>query len=206
LVVIGDGPARERLSAFAADLRTSSRVQFVGAVSDALLYRWLRTARVVVTLASEYSSGSLLTEALVAGVPVVASDLPIHRQIAEEFAGGHVIFVSPRGSPLGVADAIEEAARLPGSSYAGFAHHPVPSWEAAIDSTWRLYQLLVHGPSASDLDRAGGEVLDLMAQFNGDVTALGRRASRDVKSANGASPASAHHQFGLRVNGARRSP
>ena len=50
LVVVGDGPSRGRLAAYAADLRVSSRVRFVGAVPDAVLYRWLRTARVVVTL------------------------------------------------------------------------------------------------------------------------------------------------------------
>ena len=111
LVIVGDGPARDRLRAFADDLRVSSRIQFTGAVSDADLHRWLRTARVVVSLPGERSSGTAVTEACAAGVSVVASDLPIQRHAAERVGGG-VIFVPPRGSPLDVADAIEEASRL----------------------------------------------------------------------------------------------
>ena len=57
LVVVGDGPARGRLAAYAADLRVSSRVRFVGAVPDPVLYRWLRTARVVVTLGRAAAPG-----------------------------------------------------------------------------------------------------------------------------------------------------
>ena len=53
LVIVGDGPARDRLQAFADDLRVSSRIQFAGPVSDAVLHRWLRTARVVVSLPGE---------------------------------------------------------------------------------------------------------------------------------------------------------
>ncbi|MBV9005034.1 MAG: glycosyltransferase family 4 protein [Solirubrobacterales bacterium] len=143
LVVVGDGPARDRLEAYAADLRIASRVQFVGAVSDAVLYRWLRTARVVVTLAAERGSGSQVTEARAAGASVVASDLPIHREAAERPGGGHVIFVPAKGSPLDVADAIDEAARvsvLPSTRGLSLA---VPSWEPVIDATWRLYTELI---------------------------------------------------------------
>ena len=39
LVVVGDGPERGRLQAFADDLRVSSRVQFTGPVSDAMLHQ-----------------------------------------------------------------------------------------------------------------------------------------------------------------------
>ena len=76
LVIVGDGPARDRLQAFADDLRVSSRIQFTGPVSDAVLHRWLRTARVVVSLPGERSSGMAVTEACTAGVSVVASISP----------------------------------------------------------------------------------------------------------------------------------
>lgn len=164
LVVVGDGPARERLAAYAADLGISARVQFAGAVSDAVLYRWLRTARVVITLASERGSGSQVTEAGAAGVSVVASDLPIHREAAERPGGSHVIFVAPKGSPLDVADAIDEAARV---SVLPSAFSP-PSWQSVADSTLTLYEGLIgadHRPARERRARAlAGVPADLRAQ------------------------------------------
>jgi glycosyltransferase involved in cell wall biosynthesis len=208
LVVVGDGPARERLYTFATDLRAASRIQFVGAVSDAVLYRWLRTASVVVTLPSERSSGSLLTEAIAAGVPVVASDVPAHRRIAERLSAGQVSFVSPRGSPLDVADAIEDAAQRPVSAYAGSAVHSVPSWEAVVNSTWQLYQRLAEGPPTSARQRAGGEVLGPTAPllngervFTGPLQPLSTRG--EATEAGGASR-STDRGFSLRINGTRR--
>jgi glycosyltransferase involved in cell wall biosynthesis len=211
LVVIGDGPARERLAAFAADLRISSRVQFIGAVSDGILYRWLRTARVVVALPSEHSSGSLLTEARAAGVSVVASDLPVHREAAQRFGGGHVIFVAPRGSPLDVADAIEEAARLPVVSDAGLIDGAAPSWESVIESTWELYGQLIDGADRSQRDHGGSEVVDLTAQLQQGRKARARALRPDkspveAQSTNGGSPSHGRQGFDGRVNGAHRWP
>lgn len=163
LVVVGDGPARERLSAFAADLRISSRVQFVGAVSDDVLCRWLRTARVVVTLPGQQSSGAVVAEACAAGVSVVASDLPIQRQAAEQVGGG-VVFVPPRGSPLDVADAIEEAAQLSVIPHAEMLASSAPSWESAIDATWELYREVVDDPRPYEREVAVSEV-DLTSQL-----------------------------------------
>jgi glycosyltransferase involved in cell wall biosynthesis len=145
LVVVGDGPARARLRAFADDLRVSSRVRFVGAVPDALLYRWLRTARVVVALAGERGSEAQVTEARAAGASVVASDLPSHRHAAERPGGGHVVFVTPNGSPLDVADAINEAAGVSVLPRARRLSRSAPSWDSVVDSTWALYERLVGG-------------------------------------------------------------
>jgi glycosyltransferase involved in cell wall biosynthesis len=150
LVVVGDGPTRGRLAAYAADLRVSSRVQFVGAVPDAVLYRWLRTARVVVSVGRVRGSGSQVTEARAAAASVVASDLPINREAAERPGGGHVIFVSADASPLDVADAIDEAAGvsvLPSAAGAELDQ----SWESVIDSTWSLYRQLISAERGESL-------------------------------------------------------
>jgi glycosyltransferase involved in cell wall biosynthesis len=208
LVVVGEGPARERLSTFAADLRTTSRVQFVGAAQDAVLYRWLRTASVVVTLPSERTSGSLLTEAVAAGVPVVASDLPTHRRIVERLAGGHVTFVSPRGSPLDVADAIEDAVRPPVGTNVGLAGHSVPSWESVVNSTWQLYQGLAEASRDSERERTGDGALGLATQLADRERMLARPprfggARGEATAGDGGSRAT-DRGFSLRINGARR--
>jgi glycosyltransferase involved in cell wall biosynthesis len=164
LVIVGDGSARDRLSAYAADLQVSSRVQFVGAVSDAVLYRWLRTAGVVVGLAGEHGSGSLVTEARAAGASVVASDLPAHREAAESPGGGHVVFVPPKGSPLDVADAIEETAQLSILHSAAALSPSAPSWQSVVDSTWTIYRDLVGRPFRRARDSGAREVVALPAR------------------------------------------
>jgi glycosyltransferase involved in cell wall biosynthesis len=139
LVVVGQGPARRRLEAHASDLLISPRVSFVGPLPDDELYRWLRTARVVVDLAEESSSGLQLLEARAAGVPAVVSDAPTHREAASYVGGDGVVFVPLESSPLDVAEAILDATairRLP-------AGPPrLPSWETTVDNTLALYEAL----------------------------------------------------------------
>jgi glycosyltransferase involved in cell wall biosynthesis len=142
LAVVGDGPAREKLLAHAADLRVSSRVNFVGAVADAEVYRWMRTARVFVALAQQESSGVHLTEALCAGAQVVASEIPVHREAARRVTGARVAFVSPTGSPLDVADAISHAARLEAPGTSPLA---LPSWAETVEHTLAIYTAAAHG-------------------------------------------------------------
>jgi glycosyltransferase involved in cell wall biosynthesis len=165
LVVVGDGPARDRLQAFADDLRVSARVQFTGPASDAELHRWLRTARVVVSLPGERSSGTAVTEACAAGVSVVASDLPMQRHAAERLGGG-VIFVAPRSSPLDVADAIEEASRLSVIPNPDLLTSSVTSWDAAIDATWALYEDMLHAPHPSEQGAGARKLVGLSSQLD----------------------------------------
>lgn len=184
LVVIGGGPARERLQAFADDLRVSSRVQFTGPLSDAVLHRWLRSARVVVSLAAGRSSGTAVTEGCVAGVSVVASDLPVHRAAAERVGGG-VIFVSPRCSPLDVADAITEASQLSVIPNPELLTSSATSWDATIDATWDLYEEMLG--SARSSQRGTTELVGRSVHFDaadlptptpfGDVLGVATRAS-----------------------------
>jgi glycosyltransferase involved in cell wall biosynthesis len=143
LAVVGAGPAREKLLAHAEDLRVSSRVNFVGSVADAELYRWLRTASVVVALADQEFSGQHVTEALCARAQVVASDIPVHRESAFD-AGVGVTFVSATGSPLDVADQISEAASV---SVPQQLRLELPTWDETVDRTLAVYRAVIHGIS-----------------------------------------------------------
>lgn len=142
LVIVGDGPERRRLEAFAADLRVHTRVTFAGALPDALRYRWLRTARVVAALPIEDGSGAQIMEALTAGAAVVASDIPVHREVVEQVPGGRVFFVTPEGSPLDVADAVDLAAQVAAQA----AACQVPSWDSVIERTWEVYRQVALDP------------------------------------------------------------
>jgi glycosyltransferase involved in cell wall biosynthesis len=161
LVVVGRGSLRRSLEAYAADLVVSSRVDFVGPVPDADLYRWLRTAHVLVAVAEEQTSGLQLLETLAAGVPAVASDIPAHREAASYADAAGVKFVPPTGSPLEIADAICEAASL---SVPPATRMRLPTWDAVVDKTLDLYEAaMLARPRPTGLragDTAAARVLD----------------------------------------------
>jgi glycosyltransferase involved in cell wall biosynthesis len=150
LVVVGDGPARRRLMGHAADLQVSSRVRFTRSVGDNDLYRWLSTARVVLTLSQQEAFGLQVLEGVAAGVPVVASDIPAHREAGNHATGTGVTFVSPEGSPLEVADAIRSALTLPAQA----PLRPLPSWTDVVDRTLALYDEVMRGSLTKGAHRA----------------------------------------------------
>jgi glycosyltransferase involved in cell wall biosynthesis len=139
LVVIGRGHARGALQAHADYLGVRDRVEFLGAVDDLVLHRWMRTASVLVTLKEESLWGGTLLLAACAGTPVVASDIPANREAAALIGRDGVRFVSRRASPFAVADAIREQA------LAGSRPHPtlVPTWEQMAESTVGSYHELL---------------------------------------------------------------
>jgi glycosyltransferase involved in cell wall biosynthesis len=137
LVVVGDGPARRALQAYAADLRVSSRVRFTGALPDASFYRWLQTASVVVALGERQASGLQILEAVSAGCAVVASATPTHREIAAYLEEKAIVLVSLTGSPLEVADAVSTVA---GTRTCSTTRAAVPSWDEVVDRICHLYR------------------------------------------------------------------
>lgn len=103
LCVIGDGPERSRCeSLLPASVRPD--VLFVGAVREADKARYFRSADVFVApnLGGE-SFGIVLLEAMSAGLPVVASDIPGFRTVVRDGREGRL--VEP-GDGFGLADAL----------------------------------------------------------------------------------------------------
>src|SRR3712207_7374469 len=72
LVVVGDGPDRERVHALAAGL---PRVHLTGFVEHTAVPAVLASLDVLVLPSAYEEMGSVLVEAMVAGLPVVASDV-----------------------------------------------------------------------------------------------------------------------------------
>ena len=122
LVALGPGHGHRWLHAFAGDLGVAGRVRFVVSPDEDVRRRWLRTARVTTALSWTGTPVVLLLEAAAAGGLLVASDVPAHREAAGRLPPGTVQMLSPRASPLTVADAViaqsagraaPERARLP---------------------------------------------------------------------------------------------
>jgi glycosyltransferase involved in cell wall biosynthesis len=138
LAVIGDGSASPSLHGAVRDRGLLDRVQLKGQVPRAELARWYRTASVFVSMSELEAMGIALLEALAAGTPVVASDIPAHRYVAE-ITEGAVSLVPPTAAAAAVSAAIEVAANaVPRAAR-------LPSWDDVTDATEAVYEAVARG-------------------------------------------------------------
>ncbi len=113
LALVGDGELRQFLSQRAEELGVRNRVHFLGELDSAEI-PLLLTAADIFVFPSLYEAMPLaLVEAMRAGIPIVASDIPAHREILAE--GGVLTQPDPAEFALAVGALIgnvEERARL----------------------------------------------------------------------------------------------
>ena len=105
LVIIGDGPERSALQEQVDRLGLQSCVELLGLESNP--YPTIASADVLILPSEEEAFGLVVVEALVCGVPVVATDCPGPRAILRD-GGGIVV---PRGDPDALAAAVVEVVR-----------------------------------------------------------------------------------------------
>jgi glycosyltransferase involved in cell wall biosynthesis len=105
LAIVGDGPERMALEAFARSNNLADRTIFVGYVVDQ--FDWMMRARVLVLPSLYEGLPCVIMEALACGTPVVCTDCPHGpREILE---GGRYGTLVPVGDPAAMAAAIEAA-------------------------------------------------------------------------------------------------
>ena len=112
----------------------NGRVELVGRVSDEDLPRWYRTAAAYVTMSEHEAFGLTLIEAAAAGAPVVASDIPAHREVRE--LGATATLVASDASAETLAETIRRAASEPRSGAAS----GLPTWDAVTRQTLQVYE------------------------------------------------------------------
>jgi glycosyltransferase involved in cell wall biosynthesis len=132
LRITGDGPARPELEALTRSLKLDDRVEFLGQVSLTDLHRWFRTASAYVTMSRIEAMPLTPLEVLAAGVPVVASTIDAHREVAQA-AGDGVTMVPAEISPGELAGAIRRAAESRPAA-------TVLSWPEVGDRTLQVYR------------------------------------------------------------------
>lgn len=142
LVLLGYGPLQAELEARAADPATGGRVHVLPAVPPTELLDWVAAADVVAmpiqpsTLNHRLTTPNKLFEALAAGVPVVASDLPGMAGIVRDTGCG--LLVDPT-DPATIAAALRrildapEADRRAWRERALAAAHAAYSWERQVE-------------------------------------------------------------------------
>ena len=86
LVIVGDGPERQRLESFARDVGCTVHVRFLGHREDAS--RWLRLFDVACLASSFEGMSNSIMEAMSMGKPVIASDIPANRELVVQSETG----------------------------------------------------------------------------------------------------------------------
>lgn len=128
-----DNPRAERRwrDAFTSALPPAhrDRLRFAGWLAPAELAALLATARLFVTTSRLETCGLALMEAVAAGCPAVATDLPVHREVA----GPRAHYAAPSAAAFAAAVAEQLTTRAPD---AAVADPPLDDTRAAIVGAW----------------------------------------------------------------------
>ena len=140
LLVIGDGSERDAVQTLAPAART--RVDMLGRVDDDRLASYLKAADVYIGPATGGESfGIVLAEAMAAGLPIVASDIPGYRDVARD--GVEAVLVTP-GDPdalvTGVAKVLEDPALAKALGEGGRARAVQYDWDSVTAKIVQLYR------------------------------------------------------------------
>lgn len=143
LLVVGDGPERHAAELLPPAVR--ARVHMLGCVSDELLPTYHRASDIFLAPATGAESfGIVLVEAMAAGLPIVASNIPGYREVARQ--GREAVLVAPSDASAladGVAqllDSPDEQTRL-GTNGLWRAHEF--AWDHIVDELERVYRAVV---------------------------------------------------------------
>ena len=135
LVVLGEGPERAALQRLAGELEVEARVFLLGRVPD--VAAWLRRAIVLVHPARWEGFGLGVLEAMLAGLPVVATDVSALPELVVDGETG--LLVSP-DDVQALVRAVEQALEQPQLGSAGLARaHAHFSVARMADRTVALY-------------------------------------------------------------------
>ena len=155
LLVVGPGGAyRDRLAAEAATLPHAARIRFLPAVDPSEIPGWTAAADVAAipieptTLNHRLTTPTRLFDALGAGVPVVASDLPGMAAIVRETGCGVLCVPS---DPTSIAEALRDVLDAPSERRQAFRDAALAAargpyaWDRQVDAVLRVYGRLTGG-------------------------------------------------------------
>ena len=131
LAIVGDGPDRAALEAHAALRGLRDRVHFTGTLDPAALPDLYASCDAFVFPSPTETQGLVLAEAMAAGLPIVAVDTPVNREVLAGFGR----LVPP--DPQAVADALAAAVAAPrdaaAAEYARLRFERVRQTEAVLN-------------------------------------------------------------------------
>jgi len=133
LVIVGEGSAKNTLAALTAELGIADRTRLLGRIDDHELHRWMRTARVMVSMSEREAFGMAPIEAACAGARIILSDIPAHRDVANKYlVDGCTVIADSSPLVLGAEMCRQLAAPRPITSV-------VPGWRDVVERTIEVY-------------------------------------------------------------------
>lgn len=146
LLLCGDGPERTDIEKYLRQNGLTEQVSILGYVPS--VWGLLKTADLFVSLSHFEGHPNAVMEAMACGCPIIASDIPAHRDALAKDCG---LLVDPL-SPQNVSDAIEEClvSDVERTKRREQALARVQRWSIAstADQYERLYYDLLHSPKA----------------------------------------------------------
>lgn len=106
LVLFGEGPLKSRLIERIARMRNAERVRLLG-YSEALP-GWMKAARVFVSVSLYEGAPNVVMEAMLAGCPLVVSDIAEHRELLGEDKAVLCSVLTPESVSAGILDVLCE--------------------------------------------------------------------------------------------------
>jgi glycosyltransferase involved in cell wall biosynthesis len=141
LTLVGDGPLRARLEQMAESLRIRTRVTFLGWRYDVASI--FKASDIYVHSTHSDGFGIAACEAMAAGLPVIASNVPGLAQVVE---GAGVLF--PPGNHVALADRLSEVIAAPElrrkMGQAGIQRARQFNIERTVDAYVQLYESVLH--------------------------------------------------------------
>ena len=142
IVVAGPGDPTEFLEKCSDELRT--RLHFLGRVSDSRKQQLLRSVAVYVAPNTGGESfGIILAEAMAAGAPVIASDIPAFVDVLDRGKAG-VLFASEEVSELAakIEELLHDSEKRAELSLAGKSRAQIYDWSVVGESVLDIYRLI----------------------------------------------------------------
>jgi glycosyltransferase involved in cell wall biosynthesis len=140
LVVAGTGPDDVRARELARRLAIADRVRFVGWVSGADKARLLGGSRLVVVPSRAETFGIVAVEALAAGTPVVAFDIPCLREVVPPDCGRLVPAFEVGALGTAILDLYGDEAFLRSAGARGRAFASCYDWDRLAADQARVYR------------------------------------------------------------------
>jgi glycosyltransferase involved in cell wall biosynthesis len=147
LALAGQGADRDRLARLAEDLGVAARVHFVGELQPTAIGEFLGALDVFVFPTIAETFGLAAVEAAAAGLPVVATDLPVLREVLEVDGAPAALLVDTADTPAFAAAVDRIFAEPELASALGAAGRGLDrrfSLDAMIDAYGRLIDHVRH--------------------------------------------------------------
>lgn len=145
LVILGDGPCRDRLERQMTKAGLADSIRFAGTVNQINVARWIAAANLLCLPSINEGTPNVIVEALASGVPVVASRVGGIPDLIRDGENG--LLIAPTNS-LALADALERALGREWDARAVADSVSNLTWQAIADRNCDFLQSKLHDHDA----------------------------------------------------------